>query len=257
MIRAQNLTYAYGTQTVLHGVNLEQRVGRVLGLVGPNGSGKSTLIRNLSGGLKPVEGRVTIGGKDLGSYSAQELAREVSTVIQERDSEPGLTVAQMVMLGRTPHLGMFARPGASDEEKVIHSLESVNALHLAQRFFAELSGGEKQRVLIARSLAQDTPYIFLDEPTNHLDIRHQHELLGLIRTNSRNTVIVLHDLNLAAQYCDDVVLLDSGRVVAQGPVGDVLTPAYLEPVYDMAVHRIEHHGKTHLLFEPRNPEGSS
>lgn len=257
MIHAHNLSYAYGTHTVLHGVDLEQRAGRVLGLVGPNGSGKSTLIRNLSGSLRPAEGRVSIGGKDLDSYSSQELAREVSTVIQERDSEPGLTAAQMVMLGRTPHLGMFARPGAHDEEIVIRSLESVNALHLAQRFFAELSGGEKQRVLIARSLAQDTPYIFLDEPTNHLDIRHQHELLGLIRANARNTVIVLHDLNLAAQYCDDVVLLNAGRVVAQGPVDEVLTPPYLEPVYAMTVHRIEHHGKTHLLFEPRNPEGTS
>ncbi|GGH58688.1 ABC transporter ATP-binding protein [Rothia aerolata] len=257
MIRASNLSFSYGPHRVLHEINLVQNPGRVLGLVGPNGSGKSTLIRNLGGSLKPEAGQVSLGEKDLADYSSQELARTVSMVVQERDSEPGLTVAQMVMLGRTPHLGLFARPGAQDQEIVLASLESVGAVHLAQRFFAELSGGEKQRVLIARALAQSTPYILLDEPTNHLDIRHQHELLRLVRASGRETVIVLHDLNLAARYCDDVALLDRGRLVAQGSADEILSPDYLEPVYSIGVHRLAFQGTTHLIFEPRDEESTA
>ncbi|MCP3425362.1 ABC transporter ATP-binding protein [Rothia sp. AR01] len=251
MIRADGVGYSYGGRPALREATLETSPGRVLGLIGPNGSGKTTLLRLLHGGLAPASGTVTVDGADLAALAPRELARSVAVVVQEGEGPSGLSVAEMVLLGRSPHLGALQREGREDRRIAEESLRRVGALGLAARPFAGLSGGERQRVLIARALAQRTEHLLLDEPTNHLDVRFQHEVLGLVRGLGATVVVVLHDLNLAARYCDDVVLLDAGRVVARGTPAEVLVPERLEGVYRIGVRRVELDGQLHLLFSPR------
>jgi iron complex transport system ATP-binding protein len=246
--------YAYGARTVVEGVSLEARSGRTLGLLGPNGSGKTTLLRLLYGALQPDAGRVTLGGRPLERLPAREVARQVAVVVQETGVETMLTVHEMVMLGRLPRLGTFRRAGEVDHEAVASALDRVGARHLAPRRYAELSGGERQRVLVARALAQDAGFLLLDEPTNHLDIRYQHEVLQLVRDVATSAVVVLHDLNLAARYCDDLVLLDGGRVARSGTPEHVLDSEILESVYGIGVTRTHSAGQLQLLFHPLTPE---
>ncbi|WP_408898705.1 ABC transporter ATP-binding protein [Nocardioides sp. R1-1] len=250
MIVAEDLHVGYDDRPVLHGVGLEARPGRVLGLLGPNGSGKTTALRTLYGSLRPARGRVTLDGRPLVTMRPREVARRIAVVVQESDADAMLTVREMVALGRLPRLGTFQRTGAVDRRAVDAALLRVGALPLAGRLYADLSGGERQRVLVARALAQEADFLLLDEPTNHLDIRYQHEVLGLVREVATSAVVVLHDLNLAARYCDDLVLLDRGRVAAAGAPGAVLEPALLERVYGIGVTRTDVGGHPQLLFHP-------
>ncbi|BBH68242.1 ABC transporter ATPase [Actinoplanes sp. OR16] len=250
MIETRGVSWHYGANPVIDGVSVTARPGRVLGLIGPNGSGKTTLLRLLYGALRTPSGSVTVDGDALTALSPRESARRMAVVVQETGGETALTVAEMVLLGRGPHLSAFQRTGAADHEVAARSLARVGATHLAGRPFAGLSGGERQRVLIARALCQEATHLLLDEPTNHLDIRYQHEILGLVRGLGTCSVVVLHDLNLAARYCDDLVLLGSGGVVAAGEASDVLNPGILEPVYGIGIRRLEIEGSLHLLFEP-------
>ncbi|WP_210650529.1 ABC transporter ATP-binding protein [Nocardioides sp. SYSU D00065] len=254
MIGAHDLSWSYGSAQVLSAVSLSAPHGRVLGLIGPNGSGKTTLLRLLHGVLASPTGTVTVDGDRLAALPAREAARRVAVVVQESGGESALTVAETVLLGRSPHLSTFQRTGAVDHEIAAGALARVGASHLAGRSFAGLSGGERQRVLIARALAQEATHLLLDEPTNHLDIRYQHEVLGIVAGLAhdlhRTVVVVLHDLNLAARYCDDVVLLGGGRIAASGPVEEVLVPEVLEPVYGIGIERVRAGGQLHLLFHP-------
>jgi iron complex transport system ATP-binding protein len=250
VITADGVRFAYGARPVLHDVSLVARPGRVLGLLGPNGSGKTTMLRTLYGSLRPAAGTVSVGDRPLASLSARTIARHLAVVVQETGGESVLTVEEMVTLGRLPRLGTFGRAGDADRSVVAAALLRVGADHLADRAFAELSGGERQRVLVARALAQQADFLLLDEPTNHLDIRYQHEVLGLVRDVATSAVIVLHDLNLAARYCDDLVLLDRGRVAASGSPDEVLDPDLLERVYGIGVTRTEAAGHLQLLFHP-------
>ncbi|MBC9733421.1 ABC transporter ATP-binding protein [Nocardioides marmotae] len=262
MISAHDIAFAYGRRTVLDGVDLDAPHGQVLGLVGPNGSGKTTLLRTLYASLKPRSGAVLIDGDQLGDLPAREVARRVAVVVQETPGDLPLLVSDMVLLGRTPHRSGFGRNGAEDERIAADALAQVGALHLADQPFDGLSGGERQRVLIARALAQESTHLLLDEPTNHLDVRYQHEVLDLARRlaveNHQTVVVILHDLNLAASYCDRVALLHRGRVVAAGTPAHVLTPEHLEPVYEVAVRRLELDDGFQLAFRPlsahRTPE---
>ncbi|MFE6507090.1 ABC transporter ATP-binding protein [Nocardioides sp. NPDC057767] len=275
MIEAGGLSWTYGTTTILEDVDLDSHEGRVLGLIGPNGSGKTTLLRMLYGALRG-NGTVEIDGDDLGRLPAKEVARRLAVVVQESGTDTSLTAGEMVLLGRTPHLSAFARAGEHDLAIAADCLERVGGTHLAPRSFAALSGGERQRVLIARALAQEASHLLLDEPTNHLDIRYQHEILSLVRKlraprghslarHERTSklaarphsgrlgttaIVVLHDLNLAARYCDDLVLLDQRRVAARGTVDEVLRPEILEPVYGIGIERLELREEIHLLFRP-------
>ncbi|KRF19332.1 histidinol phosphatase [Nocardioides sp. Soil797] len=250
MIGAEHLTYAYGDRPVVDDTSLIARPGRVLGLIGPNGSGKTTLLRMLYGSLRPSHGRVTIDERPLEAWSRRELARKLAVVVQESGAESTLTVAEQVMLGRLPSLGTFRRTSTGDHEIVGDALARVGATHLADRPFTALSGGERQRVLIARALAQQGEFLLLDEPTNHLDIRYQHEVLDLVSSVVDSALIVLHDLNLAARYCDDLVLLDRGRVAAAGTPDEVLDPELLQQVYAIHASRAELDGHPQLLFRP-------
>jgi len=250
VIQASGVSWRYGATPVIDGVSVTARPGRVLGLIGPNGSGKTTLLRLLHGALRSPTGTVTVDDRDLSTLGARDAAKRMAVVVQETGGESMLTVAEMVLLGRSPHLSTFQRTGRTDQDIAAQCLKRVGAEHLGARPYAGLSGGERQRVLIARALAQQATHLLLDEPTNHLDIRYQHEILRLVRGLGTCAVIVLHDLNLAARYCDDLVLLGDGGVAAAGPVDEVLDPAILERVYGIGVKRLDLDGHLHLLFHP-------
>ncbi|GAA4113997.1 ABC transporter ATP-binding protein [Enteractinococcus coprophilus] len=244
MITGTNLTYAYGNHRVINNISLSSALGRVLGIIGPNGSGKTTLLRLLYGALQPQEGAVCIDGKPLSQLNPREIAQQLAVVVQEPYEENAITVGEMVLLGRTPHTPPFTRTTAEDHRLAADALERVGVAHLGHRSFTSLSGGERQRVLIARALAQQGRHLLLDEPTNHLDIRYQHEILALVRSLSVTTLVVLHDLNLAAQYCDELILLDHGQVAASGTPEDVLKPELIYEVY--GIHAIRHQVADHV-----------
>ncbi len=254
MITASGLRFSYGRTEIIHGLDVTARPGRVLGLIGPNGSGKTTLLRLLHGGLTPAAGEVLVDGTPLDQLDRRTISRQISVVVQEAGGETTMSAAEMVLLGRTARLSGFQSTGEADITAAREALVRVGALHLATRDFAGLSGGEKQRILIARALAQNAAHLLLDEPTNHLDIRYQHEVLGLLRGLPTTTIVVLHDLNLAARYCDDVVLLREGRVAGAGPVEDVRDPGLLTEVYGIGVRRVDDSDGLHLLFTPLRQE---
>ncbi|MCQ4208609.1 ABC transporter ATP-binding protein [Streptomyces longispororuber] len=230
-LEGKALSWTPGGPLVLDGVDLTPRPGTVTGLLGPNGSGKSTLLRLLAGVLAPSSGVVTLDGDPLSSVPRRTAARRIAMVQQQADTQVELTVADVVRLGRVPHRRAWAPASAADEAAVRAALDRSGLADRSRRLWHTLSGGERQRVQIARALAQEPRELLLDEPTNHLDIQHQLELLDLIRGLDLTSVVALHDLNLAAAYCDGVVVLDGGRVVAAGEPADVLTEDLIAQVY--------------------------
>ncbi|MBL7499672.1 ABC transporter ATP-binding protein [Frankia sp. CNm7] len=250
-MRAADIEVSLGGRTVLDQVGLAAATGQTVGLVGPNGSGKTTLLRTLYRSLAPRAGLVTLDGTPVAAMRPGELARRLSVVVQETSPDVPSTVAETVLLGRSPHRSAFQGYTAADHELAASALRRVGARHLADRMFATLSGGEKQRVLIARALAQQADHLLLDEPTNHLDVRYQHEVLSLVRSLGTTAVVVLHDLNLAARYCDRLVLLDGGRVVCTGPPAQVCVPGVLEPVYGVRVRVVDDGAARQLVFAPK------
>ncbi|MGA5346807.1 ABC transporter ATP-binding protein [Streptomyces griseoincarnatus] len=216
---------------ILDGVSLTPQPGCVTGLLGPNGSGKSTLLRLLSGVLSPASGVVTLDGRPLDDWGRRAVARRVAVVEQHSDTLVELTVLDVVRLGRIPHRRAWTPATAADEEAVRRALERTGLTDRADQPWHTLSGGERQRVQIARALAQEPRELLLDEPTNHLDIQHQLDLLNLIVELPVTSVVALHDLNLAAMYCDQIVILRGGRVVAAGTPGDTLTEPLIADVY--------------------------
>lgn len=244
MLKIQDIFVSYGRRAVLKGVSLDVESGEVLALIGPNGSGKSTLIRAVSGVVPIQNGHVHVGGKALAQLSTMERARYLAVVPQARNMPPAFSVYESILLGRTPYLGWLGRAGEHDHERVRYALQRTQMMPLADRMVGELSGGEQQRVLLARALAQDTPVLLLDEPTTHLDLQHRESLVHLVRelARSRNLAVlmVLHDLNLASLYADRVSLLVDGKIEATGAPGEVLTEATLSRVYNVPVHVIPH-----------------
>ncbi|MEM6289332.1 MAG: ABC transporter ATP-binding protein [Bacteroidota bacterium] len=246
-----------GGTTIVRSVSLELVGGEFLALVGPNGSGKSTLLRTLYRALRPSSGEVTVGGTDIRRMPSVGLARTVAVVAQERPEDFDFTVADVVRMGRTPYLGRMGRIGASDDRICAEALARTGAAELAGRVFHTLSGGEKQRVLIARALAQEPSILVLDEPTNHLDIAAQLEILGLVASLDRVTVVAaLHDLNQTAAYADRVAVLRDGALVGCGPPGEVLTPALIEAVFGVRASVGTHPdtGRHQFSFSPLQPE---
>ncbi|WP_405660392.1 ABC transporter ATP-binding protein [Streptomyces sp. NBC_01166] len=245
------LTVEIAGARLVEDVTLRAGSGQLVGLVGPNGSGKSTLLRCVYRALRPSAGSVRIGGEDLRTMTAREGARRLAALPQEVVAEFDFTVAETVAMGRLPHQGPMVRTTDEDRRTCEAALESVGAGHLADRGFLTLSGGEKQRVLIARALAQQPQVLVLDEPTNHLDIAQQLEVLALVRGSGLTALTALHDLNLAARHCDIVHVIDGGRIAASGPPHDVLTPGLLAEVFGVRAHRVPHPetGALQLLFD--------
>lgn len=233
--------------------------GCVMGLVGPNGSGKSTLLRVLSGIDAFHAGSVHFGPDDLKDLTRRQVAQRVAVMMQEHHEEFDIPVMDLVLLGRIPHGKGFGRDSDADIALARDSLSQVGALHLSGRPFSQLSGGEKQRVLFARALTQDTPLLVLDEPTNHLDIAHQLELLELVRGTGRTVVIALHDLNLAAQHCDVLGVLAGGELVTYGSPEEVLTTELMHSVFGVEATPVQHPvtGHTHFLFDSRAVDSSA
>lgn len=220
-----------GEQALLDGIELAVGDGQLVGLLGPNGSGKTSLLRCAYRFQRPDQGRVELDGEALWSRSPRWCAQRVAVVLQEFPQDFGLTVAEVAAMGRTPHKGLFDGDDLADVALVEQALARVGLSAHRRQAFAHLSGGEKQRVLLARALVQQPTLLILDEPTNHLDPRYQLELLRLIKTLGLATLASFHDLNLAAAFCDRLYVLDHGRVVASGTPAEVLTEALLAEVY--------------------------
>ncbi|MBM7440975.1 ABC transporter ATP-binding protein [Streptomyces sp. HB132] len=245
------LTVEIAGARLVEDATLRAGSGEVVGLVGPNGSGKSTLLRCVYRALRPTAGAVRVGGDDLLGLGARESARRLAALPQEAVAEFDFTVAEVVAMGRLPHQGPVARATEEDRRTCEAALAHVGAAHLADRGLLTLSGGERQRVLIARALAQQPQVLVLDEPTNHLDIAQQLEVLALVRGSGLTVLTALHDLNLAAQHCDLIHVIDGGRIVASGAPHEVLTPTLLAGVFGVRAHRVPHPetGATQLLFD--------
>lgn len=238
MLNVNDVSYRIGDKPILRGCSLDVQDGETLGLVGPNGAGKSTLLRTLYGALTPDSGTVTVAGRDLAQLSAREIAKVMAVVVQEPAGDISLSVADTVLMGRTPHRGIFGTLDTRDEEIAEAALSRVRAADLASRGMDELSGGEKQRVFIARALCQEPSLLLLDEPTNHLDISAQHQILSLISDLPTTCVVVLHDLNLAARYCDRIALIADGDVIHIGSPEDVLNEKTVAETFAVQADRV-------------------
>lgn len=240
MLSVHSLSVSYADKEVLHGVDLQLARGELLGLIGPNGSGKTSLIRVLSGVLRPASGQIHIQGQDLSVLSEGERALKVAVVPQSAPLPPAFTVFECVALGRTPHLAWLGRLGPVDLQYIQQAMQAAEISYLSDRRAGELSGGEQQRVILARALAQACPILLLDEPTAHLDLHHQISLLDLLRrlvNEQKLTVLVaMHDLNLASLYADRLVLLVEGRISASGRPAEVLTTEILQSAYQVPLH---------------------
>jgi len=238
-IVARNLHFTYGRAPVLDDVSLTLEAGEILGVIGPNGSGKSTLLRLLSGVLRPASGAVRVRGRSVADYSARELGTLIAVVPQDTLIEFPFSVTEVVLMGRSPHLGGFAFEGNRDLAVAHDAMRRTGVLDLARRSIHELSGGERQRVILARALAQEAPILLLDEPGAFLDIRHVVEIYDLLqdlKREGRSVLTVLHDLNLAALYCERVALLKGGRLVRVGLPAEVITYGAVTEVYGTEVY---------------------
>jgi len=244
MLSIQSLRVTYGPRTVLYDISLEVQRGEVMALIGPNGAGKTSLVRAVSGTAAIASGQITVDGQNISHMKAVERARLLSVVPQARQLGGAYTVWQAVMMGRTPHMSWLGHESLSDRDAVQRALEQTNLTDFADRTIANLSGGEQQRVLLARALAQDTPVMLLDEPTNHLDLQHQTNLLTLVRkltVEKRLAVMMaMHDLNLVSSVADRVALILAGRLQAIGTPQEVIRAETISAVYQTPVEIIAH-----------------
>ena len=243
MLKIQNLSVHYGSRQILRAISLDVQSGEILALIGPNGAGKSTLIRAASGVI-PYTGHIRTNGDDFASLNPMQRAKYLATVPQAVSLPPAFTVWETVLLGRTPYLGFLGQPSQHDEEIARQSLARVSALPFIDRRVGELSGGEQQRILLARALCQSTPILLLDEPTAHLDLQYQVGLLELVselaHKDNLAVLIALHDLNLAAHYADRIALMVAGNIKAIGKPTEVLQPELIAEAYCLPVQVVKH-----------------
>ena len=256
MIEARGVSFTYprGERTILRDVSLLLQPGAIVGLLGPNGCGKTTLLRLLSGMLKAQSGDVLIDGRPVAALTRRDIARRIAVVPQETHATFEFTVIDVVLMGRYPHLGPFELEGPADLDIARQALEATGTRHLESRPFASLSGGEKQRVVIAGALAQTADVMLLDEPTASLDLAYQLEVAALLRnlnrTRGTTMVVCTHDLNMAASLCDEVVLLRDGAVLAHGPTADTITVDSIAATFGVAADVHFHAAAGHLAVVP-------
>lgn len=249
-LEARQVSYSIQDQRILHEVSMQIREQQFVGLIGPNGSGKSTLLKNMYRLLKPENGTVLLNEQDIFKQSSKNIAKNLAVVSQETPVLFDFTVHDLVSMGRTPHKKLLELDQERDFQIVKDALNQTGITHLEKRSFSSLSGGEKKRVMVARALAQQAQILILDEPTNHLDIQHQLQLMDLIQTLHLTVVAALHDLNIAAMYCDQIYVLQKGQIVCSGTPEEVLTPALLQDVFgvyaDIQTHPLT--GKPYLTY---------
>lgn len=250
-LAVENMSFSYGTASILKHISLEVGKKEFIGIIGPNGSGKSTLLKCLYRVLKPSRGAVYLDGEELSALPVRKSARKLAVVGQHHHSHFEFTVQEVVLMGRSPHKTLLERDNADDYQIVKNALEQVGMEAFLQRDFSSLSGGEQQRVILARALAQQTPGLILDEPTNHLDITYQLQLMKLVKELSVTVITALHDLNIAAAFCDRIFVLKNGELIAEGPPKEVLTPKLCKDVYGVDTEVVyDGQGNMHILFIP-------
>ncbi|MBQ9951330.1 MAG: ABC transporter ATP-binding protein [Clostridia bacterium] len=251
-LKIEGLNYSYGDGNAVSDVSLHVNRGEFVGLIGPNGSGKSTVLKNVYRGLTPDKGTITLDGEDLLKMSYRKSAQKLAVVGQENDVPFDFMVEEIVAMGRTPHKRMFDLDTAEDKRIVHHALEHLGMEKMAKRNYLHLSGGEKQRVIIARAVAQESDFLILDEPTNHLDVSYQMQIFDFIRRLNVTVLSAIHDLNMAALYCDRIYVMKNGRILMGGTPEEVLTPENIHKVYGVrsAVDRHPVTGKLSITYLP-------
>ncbi len=257
LLKAENANVELGERDALKGVSASFQPGALTGVIGPNGAGKTTLLRALAGLVPIKSGRISLDGEPIDSFERKETARRVGYLAQKQEPAFPFRVDETVMMGRYPHQGRLAPETGADRAAVTTALRDVDAAGLADRAINELSGGELQRVLIARTLAAQTPVLLLDEPVANLDVRHCLDILAILRAQAsegRTVVVSAHDLNLAHHYCDHLILLYEGEILAQGDASGVLTPGLIEKAFQVnaEIHTIG--GDDERYFIMRAPE---
>ncbi|WP_299571973.1 ABC transporter ATP-binding protein [uncultured Williamsia sp.] len=254
-VRYEDVAVTLGDTAVLRDLCLHVGAGRFVGLVGPNGSGKTTVLRCLYRALAPTTGRVTVGARDIGAVSVRENARQVAALTQSGGMFLDFTVREVVRTGRLPHTRLLRSLSTGDDAICTRAMADAGVSHLAGRRFSELSGGESQRVLIARAFAQESSVLVLDEPTNHLDVAHQYAVLRAARDRGITVLAALHDLNIAAQFCTELVVVSGGRIVDSGTPTAVLTADTVLRWFGVACHVLTHPrtGVPQIIFD----EGTS
>ncbi len=249
IMRTDKIGFQYGQQWVLRDVTFEVLEGEVLGIIGPNGSGKTTLLKILDGILMPREGRVWLRDGDISKTGREAVAKAIGVVPQDYSMYFPFSVEDIVLMGRTPHLGLLRFEGQEDFAIARRAMEMTDTAEFSRRGMGELSGGERQRVLIARAITQEPQILLLDEPTTYLDIKHQVALFQLMKMLNKKknltVIVVTQDINLAAQYCDRILLLKNGRFFSLGPPGEVITSENIQKVYDTDV-LVDSHPQTGL-----------
>lgn len=251
-MRIEGLTFSYGEGNAADNVTLCVDKGEFVGLIGPNGSGKSTVLKNIYRGLIPDKGTILLDGEDLLKMSYRKSALKLAVVGQENDVPFDFMVEEIVAMGRSPHKRMFDLDTKKDKYMVRHALEHMGMAHMAKRNYQHLSGGEKQRVIIARAVAQESDFFILDEPTNHLDISYQMQIFDFIKHLKVTVLSAIHDLNMAALYCNRIYVMKDGKIVLQGTPEEVFTPDNIYEVYGVRSSVIKHPitGKMAITFLP-------
>jgi iron complex transport system ATP-binding protein len=250
-VRAENIRVKLGGAEILHGVSLEASDGEFVGVIGPNGSGKSSLLKCICRALMPSGGSITLDGENIARMSYRESARRVASVAQNSPAGIDFTVLEMTLIGRSPHKRGMERDNAQDYEIARSALETVGLTGLEERAFSTLSGGERQRTALAQALAQQTPCLLLDEPTNHLDIHHQLNIMEIVKSLGVTVIAAIHDLNIAAAYCDKLYVLRGGQIEASGAPEETLTPALIRDVYGVEAEiSRDRAGGIRIIFYP-------
>ena len=239
MIELKHIQVSYGKREILHDIDAAIAPGRITAVMGPNGCGKTTLLRCIGGLLEPTSGSVAIDGQEVGSYSARALAQKVAFVRQQAQTDFEFSAFETVLMGRNPYQHHLQNESQKDWDIVEQCMKQTNTWHLRLAKPTEMSGGEMQRVMIARALAQQTPVLLMDEPVSNLDIAHQLEIMRLLRTTDKTVVIVIHDLNLALQFCDDLMLIHNGALLFHGRMADGLTTENIATAYGVKSHMAE------------------
>lgn len=251
-LQIENLNYSYGKKDAVRKISLSVGCGEFVGLIGPNGSGKSTVLKNVYRGLTPDSGSILLDGENLLTMPYKKSALKMAVVGQENEIPFDFLVEEIVAMGRSPHKKFFDVDNAADKAMIHHALEHLGMEHMAKRHYQNLSGGEKQRVMIARAIAQESDFFILDEPTNHLDISYQMQIFDFIKRLHVTVLSAIHDLNMAALYCDRIYVLKHGAVVLQGTPEEVLTEQNIYDVYGVRSAVVKHPitGKLSITYLP-------